>query len=422
LALTALEIKNAKEGLHADGNGLYLQVKENLTKSWIFRYSLNDKRSKMGLGSLSSVSAIEARAQLPELRSMVARGIDPIKHRQEQAEKKSAAEEAKNHTFMPLAKAYIDDHRSSWRSEKHAQQWLNTLVTYVDPVFKTTPIDQINIDLVLKALKPIWKVKAETASRVRGRIETVLSYAKGLKLRSGENPAAWRGNLDMLLPANSKVKRTKHHPALPYDQIPEFMVELRARTGMAARALEFLILTTARSGSIRMAEWAEIDFNKELWNIPADHMKGHKAFTIPLSKAAIDLLKALPRMADTNLVFPSPRNNRQLSDATLCKVIVLMNVAREKQEIPKWIDPNYNKEVVAHGFRSTFRDWGADSTTYSNEMLEVALAHAVSDRTEAAYRRGDMLVKRQQLMEDWAHYCEMKTDNVVSIKKAVSAQ
>jgi integrase len=357
---------------------------------------------------------------IPELKAMVAKGVDPIKYRNEQEEKAKAANRIKQHTFMPVARDYIDAHRSSWKSDKHTQQWENTLVTYVEPVFKDTPVSSIDIELVLKVLKPIWTKKAETASRIRGRIETVLNYAKSRKYRTGENPAAWRGNLDMLLPANSKVKRTKHHPALPFDSAPEFMKELRNRIGMGARALELLILTAARSGSIRAAEWSEIDFDKELWTIPAEHMKGSKSFTIPLSGAAISLLKALPRMTANNLIFPSPRKNCELSDSTLNRVIELMNIERSRKALPKWIDPNYDKEVVAHGFRSTFRDWGAENTSYSNEMLEIALAHTVSDQTEAAYRRGDMLKKRKQLMDDWARHCEINdTSNVVSIKAAV---
>jgi integrase len=420
MALTALEIKNAKEGSHADGNGLYLQVTKSKTKSWLFRYTINDKRRKYGLGSLSSVTSIAARAKIPELKALVAQGIDPIEHFKEVAEKKKSAANAKTRTFMPVAKEYIEAHRSAWKSEKHAQQWLNTLATYVEPVFKDTPINEIGTELVLEALKPIWSTIPESASRIRGRIETVLNYAKGKNYRSGENPALWRGHLSMLLPANSKVKRTEHYPALPYTDLPEFMKELRERKGMGALALQYLILTVARSGSIRKAKSKELNLDKFMWDIPGEHMKGGKAFRLPLSHAAVEVVKATPKMAYTDLVFASPRKNSLLSDMSINKVIKSMNEERIKKGLPEWKDPKYNRRVVAHGFRSTFRDWGAELTTYSNEMLEVAMAHAVSDKTEAAYRRGDMLSKRQQLMEDWARYCAGAT-NVVPIKTAVGS-
>lgn len=418
LALTALEIKNAKTGKHADGNGLYLEVKASGSKSWIFRFTLI-KRREMGIGSLSSVPATEARFRVSELNRMVANGIDPIEQNKIEKEKLIEASKKVDLTFMKVARDYIDNNRSSWKSAKHAQQWENTLATYADPVFKKTPIDQIDIDLVLKVLKPIWATKSETASRVRSRIEIVLSYAKGMKYRSGENPALWRGNLDSILPASGKVKNVKHQPALPYSQMSSFMAELRAREGVGSRALEFCILTALRSGAVRFAEWNEIDFDKGMWNIPAAHMKGNREHRVPLSSAAIDLLNSLPRIVNTTHIFPSPKNGGALSDATLAKVIDLINADRERAGLPIWKDPVYDAAVVPHGFRSTFRDWGAETTQFANEMLEVALAHAVGDKTEAAYRRGDMIIKRQQLMEDWARYCEKSEGNVVSIKKLV---
>jgi integrase len=395
MALTALEIKNAKEGTHADGNGLYLQVTKSNTKSWLFRYTINEKRRKYGLGSLSSVTAIAARAKIPELKGLVAQGIDPIEHFKAIAEKKKAAAKAKTHTFMPIARDYIETHRSSWRSDKHAAQWESTLVTYVEPVFKDTPIHEINTEMVLEVLRPIWATKAETASRVRGRIETVMDYAKSKKYRSGENPALWRGHLSMLLPANSKVKRTEHYPALPYADLPEFMEALRQRKGTSARALEFLILTVARSGSVRKAKQAELSLDKFMWDIPKENMKGNKAFRVPLSKAAVAVIENTPKMAYSDLVFASPRKDSFLSDMSLNKVIKSMNEERRKKGLREWIDPNYNRGVVAHGFRSTFRDWGAEMTAYSNEMLEVA-------------------------MEDWAKYATKTDAKVVPIKSAAA--
>jgi integrase len=421
MALTALQIKNAKTGSYADGGGLYLRVKDTGTKSWIFRFTIDGERKQMGLGSLGSVSAIDARAKIVELNRMVAKGINPIQAQAEEKSKRIAESNAVVINFMKVARDYIAAHRSSWKSEKHVQQWENTLVTYVDPVFKDTPIDKIDIDLVLKALSPIWAIKSETASRVRGRIEKVLSYAKGMKYRTGENPAIWRGNLDTLLPANSKVKRTKHQPSLPYKHMAAFMSELRLRQGIAPRALEFAILTASRSGAVRQATWSEFDLDNKIWDVPASHMKGNREHRVPLSQAAINLLNGLPKMAFTNLVFPSPRKeDHPLSDDTLKMSIELINRDRVKRELPIWSDPVYNKEIVPHGFRSTFRDWAAETTSYPHELQEIALAHTQDDKTEAAYRRGDMLIKRQQLMDDWARFCELNVSNVVSIKAAIN--
>jgi integrase len=421
MALTALEIKNAKTGYHADGNGLYLQVSKSNSKSWIFRYSLNKKRREMGLGSLSKVTSVDARHKANELSKKVSLGIDPIEEKDSSKASQDAVLKTKQITFMVVAREYIQTHSPSWRNAKHAQQWENTLTTYIEPVFKNTPIDEVDVDLVLKALSPIWSTKSETASRIRGRIEKVLSYAKGKKYRAGENPAVWRGNLDALLPANSKVKRTKHHPSLPFKHIASFMADLRARTGISSRALEFTILTASRSGAVRQATWSEFDLENKIWDVPASHMKGQRDHRVPLSDTVISLLKALPQLESSNLVFPSPRKqDSALSDDTLKMVIELINKERIKKALPIWVDPVYDKEIVPHGFRSTFRDWAAETTSYPHELQEIALAHTQSDKTEAAYRRGDMLEKRAQLMQDWANHCEVSNSNVISIKVAKS--
>ena len=406
MALTVLEIKTAKPGMYADGGGLYLRVKESGTKSWIFRFTFDGMRKQMGLGAISKLATLDARAKVPELKKKISLGINPITAKVEAIERTSVAAKSKSLTFMMVASEYISIHRPSWNNEKHIQQWENTLTTYIEPIFKKTPIDKIDVNLVMTALVPIWSTKPETASRIRGRVEKILSYAKGMKYRTGENPATWRGNLDSLLPANSKVKRTKHHPALPYDNVSDFMTELRKRTGMASRALEFTILTASRSGAVRNASWSEFDLDKKIWEIPASHMKGKREHRVPLCETAINLLASLPRMGNSNLVFPSPlKENCPLSDDTLKKVIVLMNADRTKRGLPIWIDPVYDKEIVPHGFRSTFRDWAAESTSYAHELQEVALAHKLTDRTEAAYRRGDMMEKRLHLMHDWAIFC-----------------
>lgn len=424
MALTQLEIKNAKPaknsvGKYADGNGLYLFVQPNLTKTWVFRYTLG-KRRDMGLGSIDNLSAIDARQKALELKQMVAKGIDPIDAKIQVIAQRADEKKTTIITFEQAAKEYIDLNRSSWKNEKHIQQWENTLTTYVYSIFKDTPINEIGVSHVVKVLAPIWADIPESANRIRGRIETILYYAKGVGYRTGENPATWKGNLEFILPAKNRTKRIKPQPALPYENIQEFMAELRARTGIASRALELAILTAMRSGAVRLATWSEFDLEKKIWDIPADHMKGKIAFRAALSNAAIAMLKVVPRMVGTNLVFPSPRDElKSLSDNTLKKVIELINMERVEKGLPAWKDPKQDREIVPHGFRSTFRDWGSETTSYPHEMQEIALAHAQGDKTEAAYRRGDMLIKRQQMMEDWAQYCEPKNANVVSINKAV---
>jgi integrase len=419
MALTALEIKNAKEGLLSDGNGLYLQITKSGAKSWIFRYQRDGRRRDMGIGSLSTLSAIDARAEVPKLRKQLKDGIDPIEHRKELEAIREAESKQTSQTFMGVALEYIEANRAGWKNEKHAQQWENTLATYADPVFKNTPICDIDTDLVLRVLTPIWASKNETASRVRSRIELVLAYAKAKKLRSGENPALWRGHLDSVLPKPAKVKKVRHHPALPFDQAAAFMEELRCRSGVGARALEFAILTAARSNEVRSATWSEFDLeNKKVWTIAAERMKAQRDHRVPLSQAAIDLLDSLPRYAGTNLLFPGDRSENVLSDMALAQVIRRMNNDRIDNGKAVWSDAKSGDHVVPHGFRSTFRDWAAEVTTYPNEMVEMALAHVVGDKVEAAYRRGDMFEKRRQLMDDWARFClGSAKGNVLPIKK-----
>ncbi|MCB1889862.1 MAG: integrase arm-type DNA-binding domain-containing protein [Rhodocyclaceae bacterium] len=403
MALTALEIKHAKAGMHADGNGLYLRVQASGAKGWIFRFQLDGKRREMGIGTLAERPAVDARAAAAELGRMVREGLDPIEERnRREQEANDAAKQAEAGTvlFRQVAADYIASHRAGWRNAKHADQWANTLATYADPVIGDLAPAAVTAEHLLAILSPIWTTKPETASRVRSRIELVLSYAKAKKLRDGENPAMWRGHLDALLPKPSRVKKVRHHPALPYAQMSEFMLALRNVQGLGARALEFAILNAARSGEVRLAEWREIDLDAATWTVPADRMKARRAHRVPLSQAALRLLKSLPRLDGTELLFPGMREQRPMSDMALTSVIRRMN-----EDQLKWMDPKSNAQAVPHGFRSTFRDWCAEQTHFPAEMAEIALAHTVGDKVEAAYRRGDMFEKRRAMMQAWADWC-----------------
>lgn len=406
MALTALQIKHAKEGMHSDGNGLYLRVQASGAKSWIFRFQLNHKRREMGIGSLADKPAVQARSEAATLSSLVRSGIDPIEHRRKEAEAvalaaiKSAAESV---TFRIVAEEYIRSHEAGWRNEKHAQQWKNTLKTYAYPTVGDKPVAQITTDNVLTILEPLWTTKTETATRVRSRIELILSYAKAKKLREGENPAIWRGNLDAILPKPTKLKKIRHHPALPYSQMGAFIKKLRSTSGTGARALEFAILTAARSGEARLATWREIDFEAKLWTIPAERMKAGREHWVPLSSQAIALLEAQPKIDGSDYVFPGEKTGKPLSDMTLSAVIRNFNAAKGEDAM-RWIDPKTGDSVVPHGFRSTFRDWSAEIGHYPREVAEHALAHSLPDKVEASYHRGTMLERRRPMMQEWADY------------------
>lgn len=395
MALTALEIKNAKQGMHADGAGLYLHVGKAGNASWIFRFQLNKRRREMGLGALSSLSAVEARAKAAELKAMVGRGIDPLEARQADREEEAQAQAAQKEeqtlnaaTFRAATERHLALKESGWSNVKHRQQWQNTLATYAYPHIGDLPVRDITPQHVLQVLEPIWSTKPETASRVRMRIEAVLDGAKVLGWRSGENPAFWRGNLDAVLPPRSKVRAVKHHPALPWKEIAAFMTQLRERDGFAARALEFAVLTAARSGEVRNAAWSEIDLDQRLWIIPAERMKAKREHRVPLSRAAITLLSQVPHLEGCDLLFPGTRM-QPLSGMSISAVLKRMG----------------KTDITVHGFRSTFRDWAAEDTGHGSDIVEMALAHTVANKTEAAYRRGDLLAKRRRLMEDWAGWC-----------------
>ncbi len=395
MALTTLEIKNAKPGMHADGKGLYLHVRAAGTASWIFRYQLNKRRREMGLGSLSGVPVVEARARAAALKAIVAQGIDPLddKRSTRVAEREDAAQaRVEQHlneaTFRAATERHIAMKESGWSNAKHRQQWANTLATYAYPVIGDLPVRDITAQHVLEVLLPIWATKPETASRVRMRIEAVLNSAKLVGWRAGENPAVWRGGLEAALPAKGKVKKVRHHPAMPWRDVAAFMTTLRARVGIAARALEFTILTAARSGEVRHARWDEIDADAGLWIVPAQRMKAKREHRAALSPRALALLEQMPRIVGCPVIFPGMRN-QPLSDMSLSAVLKRMGLGH----------------YTVHGFRSTFRDWAAEHTDHDRDVVEMALAHTIGSKVEAAYRRGDMLAKRQKLMADWAEWC-----------------
>lgn len=399
--LAPVALKTLGDGWHADGGNLYLFVRGD-SRAWVFRFVAPDgKRRNMGLGSQYSVTLAEARKQAAILREQVKHPTapnDPLAARQEIRLAQKLATR-KHMTFKACALAYIEAHRAEWKNPKHAQQWENTLTKYAYPFFGDLPVAAVDDALVLKALMPIWESKTETATRLRGRIESVLDWATFSKFRQGDNPARWKGHLDNSLAKPNKVAKVTHHAALPYSEIGAFMVELRKREGLGARGLEFAILTAARSGEVRGATWDEIDMVNRLWVIPAARMKMEREHRVPLSDAAVVLLKNLSRVDGEVLVFPSSKPKRPMSDMTLTAVLRRMG----------------RGDLTAHGFRSTFRDWAAESTNYPSDMAEMALAHSIGDKVEAAYRRGDMLKKRFRMMNDWARYCAKvaKRDGVV---------
>ena len=402
--LTPAKVKAvSKPGLYGDGLGLYLQVSAFETKAWIFRYMLDGRARKMGLGPCHTIGLAEARQKAEEARKRLLDGCDPIEDRDAAREARKAAaakvqaDAARVMTFKQCADAYIKAHRAGWKNPKHAAQWEatfaetrrgRTVFPAVTAAINNLPVAEIDTPLVLKVLEPIWREKTETATRVRSRIELVLSWAAAREYRKGENPARWRGHLQTMLPAPGKIARVEHHRAVPYREIGEFMAALRERQGVSARALEFTILTAVRTSEAIEARWSEFDLAEKVWTIPAERMKAGREHRVPLSARVLEILEGLPREGD--FLFPGARKDRPISNMAMLELVRGMR----------------GMGATVHGFRSTFRDWAAEQTTYPGEMCEIALAHVVSDKTEKAYRRGDMMEKRRQLMSDWATFCE----------------
>jgi integrase len=391
--LTARKVETAKPGKYSDGGNLYLIVSETGARKWVLRFTWRGRAKEMGLGSASSVPLADAREKAASARRKIARGLNPI-------------DERKRDGGIPTFGEMADDVREAlsagFRNEKHKVQWKMTLETYAAPL-RGKAVDTITTEDVLAVLKPIWTTKAETASRLRGRIEKVLDAAKAKGYREGENPARWRGHLDHLLPKPSKLARG-HHAAMPYEEVAAFVGQLREREATAALALEFCILTAARSGEVLGARWSEIDFEKKIWMVPANRMKAGREHRVPLSARAVSILKQLAKIKAGDFVFPGQARNKPLSNMAMEMVLRRMKV----------------ENVTVHGFRSSFRDWAGNVSSFPREVVETALAHVIGDKAEQAYRRGDALEKRRLLMEAWAGYCEPKAANVVPIRKPKS--
>lgn len=385
--LTAMAVSRLKDdGAYAVGGvpGLQLQIL-GASRVWVLRFVLHDKRRRMGLGSYPAVSLAEAREQARLARSQIRAGIDPIEQRSSARETVVAAA-AKSLTFAQAAEKFIAAHEDGWSNAKHRLQWVSTLGTYANPVIGQLPVAAIEQRHILQILDPIWRTKTETASRLRGRIEQVLNWAKVQGLREGPNPARWRDHLDLLLPAPEKVSPVKHLAAVPLAEARQVWQSIRDSGGMGALALQLQILTAGRSGEARGARWSELDLVNAVWVIPKERMKAKREHRIPLPWQAVELLQQQPRIDDSDLVFPSSRNT-PLSDMTLTAVMRRL----KRSEVP-------------HGWRSTFRDWVGDCTEYPSELAEIALAHAVGSKVEQAYRRGDMLEKRRSMMQEWADF------------------
>jgi integrase len=401
--LSAAKVRTAKAGMWCDGGGLYLQCTAGadggVRRSWLFRFAAKGRERLMGLGSADVVSLSEAREKAAVCRKLRQAGIDPIENRKA-VQAREALEAAKSMTFDECRDAYIKAHAAGWRNAKHHQQWENTLKTYCSPVFGKVAVQAVDVALVMRALEPIWAIKPETASRLRGRIEAILDWAKVRGLRAGENPARWRGHLDHLLPARTKVRKVEHHAALPYAEAATFIGELRRREGVAALALEYAILTAARTGEVIGARWDEIDLAAKVWIIPESRMKAGREHRVPLGNAAISVLERAHLVRQNEYVFPGDRR------AALSNMALLMTLRRMNRG-----------DLTTHGFRSTFRTWAAERTTFPREVVEAALAHVVGSKVEAAYQRGDMFDKRRRLMNSWADFCTCNSTKVVAFKR-----
>ena len=413
-ALTVKQVENASRvGYTADGKqpGLNLQVADGVNgvvRSWVFRYTspITRKRRELGLGSTRSVGLADARALAAVAEKAVADGIDPKDARDaKKVQRVTAMRQCL--TFEQAASRCMAARQREWKNDKHRHQWAATLKTYVYPVFGTLPVDQVTMELVLEVLEPIWTTKTETATRLRQRIEIVLDWAKARKLFTGDNPASLKGGLGQLLPKASKIARVKHQPALPYQKAYLFIQALRQKKGISPKALEFLILTAARSGEVLGAKWDEIDLTAKVWTVPAERMKAGREHRIPLSARAVTIIKEMQAGKQCDYVFPGPTGKKGMSNGALLAVIKGMGEYAA---------------YVPHGFRSTFRDWAAETTSFANETLELALAHSIRDKAEAAYRRQDQLEKRARLMEQWGRYVETQPSEgtVTVIGKAIS--
>ncbi len=401
--LTARKVLTLKEpGYHADGGGLWLQVSHGAGKSWVFTFSLRGRAREMGLGSASRVTLAEARDERDKCNRLLRKHIDPIEHRKRQRAEAALSDSA-TITFKEAAAAYCAAHRAGLKTAKFAAQWVSTLATYAEPVIGNLAVRDINTGHIHRVLEPIWSAKSDTASKLRGRIEVILDWARVKGYRDGENPARWRGNLDKLLPRPSKVRRVEHFAALPHDELPALMEKLRRREGPAARALEFIILTAARLAEARNATAQEVDRSNKVWTVPGLRMKGGQEHRVPLCKRTLELAA----MGGDQHLFPSPYfPDKAISEQRLRDVLHQLG----------------HDNITIHGFRSTFKDWCRDRTRFDNYVVEAALAHASGDKVERAYARSDVMQKRRELMNAWAKFCEIppakSTGRVVPLRSA----
>jgi integrase len=406
----ALVEKGMKPGRYGDGAGLYLLVRSRQAKFWLFRYTRSGRMREMGLGPASGRTAVKlaaARARARGLHAAVREGRDPLAERDAEAAKAkadAAKAQAGTITFSQVADMFLAAHERGWRNSKHRQQWTNTLRDYALPAIGDLPVASVDTGAVMKIIEPLWRAKTETASRLRGRIESILDYAKARGWRTAENPARWRGHLDQLLPARAKVAHVVHHAAVPWREIGAFVERLRQNSRISEQALAFLILTAARSSEVRGARWDEIDFAHALWTIPAERMKAGREHRVPLSAPALAVLRAMTQFGTDGFVFPGHKTASALSDVALAKAVEAAG----------------GNGATVHGMRSTFRDWCAETTNYPRELPEAALAHVLKDKTEAAYQRGDLLEKRRRLMAEWAAFCgkPMTAGEVIALRAA----
>ena len=388
--LSPIEVKRlTRPGLHAVGgvSGLFLRVKETGARSWILRVKVGNRRRDIGLGAFPEVSLADARSKARDMREQIRSGIDPVAAKNAARDALMAAQ-ARELTFEQAARRCHAAKESEFRNAKHRKDWISALERHAFPVIGERHVAEIDLPDVLRVVEPIWTTKTETATRVRQRIESVLTWATVSGYRSGENPARWDGNLREVLPNPSKIRKVKHHQAIPWQKVPDFVQKLRDREGTAARALEFAILTAARSSEVRLATWSEIDLQARTWTVPGDRIKAGKAHTVPLSDRAVEILESMERRSDSPYLFPAVRGGPQ-SDAALSALLKRMKV-----------------DAVPHGFRSSFKDWARNRTAYPDEVSELALAHVNSDATRAAYARDELLPQRTRLMAEWAKFCE----------------